>query len=229
MNVKQLEHWIKTNFARKSRLSTLTGDLVRKDGSTPLTAEWDTGEDMAIRAERLEARDSEGLRLEDDGGNLGLLINDGGLVSFGNGVSFGNETLNVYDEGTWTPAITTSGVAPTTLTYTAQTGEYTRIGRILFYNIRIIINAFTLGPGTGDIRISLPVAVASGAQFTNRGMLSVQGVDMTTPISIALAPSQGSSIATLVSNQDNAAQVVEQIAALGAGDIIVATGFYFVT
>lgn len=49
---------------------------IKADGSVVLTAEWDIGEDMAIRAERIEARDAEGLRLEDDGGVLGMFIQD---------------------------------------------------------------------------------------------------------------------------------------------------------
>jgi hypothetical protein len=56
---------------------------IKADGTVVLTAEWDIGEDMAIRAERFEARDVEGLRLEDDGGNPGIVIIDGGNVGAG--------------------------------------------------------------------------------------------------------------------------------------------------
>lgn len=55
-------------------------DIVRRDGSTPLTAEWDIGEDMAIRAERIEARDAEGLSLQDELGNTLLLFANGELL-----------------------------------------------------------------------------------------------------------------------------------------------------
>lgn len=61
----------------KTTLTTLFNAIfIRNDGTTPLTAEWDIGEDMAIRAERIEARDAEGLRLEDDGGVLGAFVQD---------------------------------------------------------------------------------------------------------------------------------------------------------
>jgi hypothetical protein len=50
------------------------------DGSDPLTGNWDIGEDRRILAEAFRARDNEGLRLEDDGGNLGVFIKDGGAV-----------------------------------------------------------------------------------------------------------------------------------------------------
>lgn len=52
-------------------------------GATPLTGEWDIGENMSILAERFEARDAEGLRIEDDGGNLGIFVEDGGFVGIG--------------------------------------------------------------------------------------------------------------------------------------------------
>ncbi len=61
---------------------------IRRSGVDTLTGEWDIGEDMAIRAERFEARDNEGLRLEDDGGNVALAILDGG-----NAVVLGNSAL----------------------------------------------------------------------------------------------------------------------------------------
>lgn len=53
---------------------------VLADGTVPLTADWDIGEDRAIQSEKLAARDVEGLGLYDDGGNAGWTIKDGGNV-----------------------------------------------------------------------------------------------------------------------------------------------------
>lgn len=47
---------------------------------TTLTSDWDIGEDRAIAAERFEARDAEGLALQDAGGNTGLTVLDGGDI-----------------------------------------------------------------------------------------------------------------------------------------------------
>jgi hypothetical protein len=59
------------------------GSYVKRDGSTGLTADWDIGEDRRVQAEAIRARDEEGLRLEDDSGNLGLVVADGGKVGIG--------------------------------------------------------------------------------------------------------------------------------------------------
>lgn len=68
--------------------------LVRVNGADPLTANWDIGEDRRILAEAFRARDVEGMRLEDDAGNLGILIEDNGLVVIGNnGTQFRNSNV----------------------------------------------------------------------------------------------------------------------------------------
>jgi hypothetical protein len=82
-------------------------------GTRALTGEWDIGEDMSIRAERFEARDVEGLRIEDDGGNLGLFVEDGGFVGVGTAapdaqlhISGSGEILRLADtSATGTPFI----------------------------------------------------------------------------------------------------------------------------
>lgn len=150
-----------------------------------------------------------------------------GVLTASSGIVLGGETLTLYDEGTWTPVITTSGVAPTTLTYTAQSGIFMRVGKELRYKLRIQIDTFTLGPGTGDIRISLPVAVPAGNEYTSRGVLQTTGVDFTTPVGISFAPVTGQSYGNIISTQDNAGLVVEAISALAGGDVINADGSYF--
>jgi hypothetical protein len=151
----------------------------------------------------------------------------GALTTFAAGITFGDETISTYNQGTWTPTITTSGVAPTTLTYTAQDGKYLQIGNLIFFTFRVSINAFTLGSGSGDIRISLPTTVPSGNANTTRATCGVTGLDLTTPVNVIFSPTTGQAYGIIISTQDNATQVVEQVASLAGGDVIVATGFYF--
>ena len=59
-------------------------------------------------------------------------------------------TLDDYEEGTWTPVIrgeTTAGTG----TYTIQQGRYTKVGRLVTLEVYIFWTAHT---GTGDMEIS---------------------------------------------------------------------------
>ena len=57
-------------------------DYVKRDGSLPLTADWDIGNGIKILADHIRARDGDGLKLCDDGGN-GIFVKDGGKVGIG--------------------------------------------------------------------------------------------------------------------------------------------------
>jgi hypothetical protein len=69
-------------------------------------------------------------------------------------------TLDDYEEGTWTPTIlgtTTSGTG----TYTVQSGTYTKIGRIIYFKGVVTWTAHT---GTGNLQLSgLPFASSATA------------------------------------------------------------------
>jgi hypothetical protein len=67
-------------------------------------------------------------------------------------------TLDDYEEGTWTPSIagtTTAGTA----TYTAREGKYTKIGNLVYFSLFV---DYTSGTGTGNTKITgLPFPSAS--------------------------------------------------------------------
>ena len=64
-------------------------------------------------------------------------------------------TLDDYEEGTFTPVISGTSTAGTG-TYTVQNGVYVKIGKMVQYQIYVILTAHT---GTGDIAIGgLPFA-----------------------------------------------------------------------
>jgi hypothetical protein len=72
-------------------------------------------------------------------------------------------TLDDYEEGTWTPTITGTGTNPTVTYASPRTGVYTKIGRVVYFNISMEISS--ISGGTGDIKISLPFSVASGSEY----------------------------------------------------------------
>ena len=132
--------------------------------------------------------------------------------------------------GTWSPAITTSGVAPTTLTYTEQVGRYTSLfGVIVFYSFRITINTLTLGPGTGDIRVSLPLTNANvnNADLV-RAAVSLSGLNApASTVSQNFRPQPGQAYGLFQSNIDDAGAQNVAIADAASGDILGAAGFYW--
>jgi hypothetical protein len=70
-------------------------------------------------------------------------------------------TLDDYEEGTWTPTVVGSSTAGTA-TYSVQSGTYTKIGRLVTVTYAV---SYSSGTGTGNLRIaSVPFAV-SGAYF----------------------------------------------------------------
>lgn len=71
-------------------------------------------------------------------------------LKVGNAAQAGSDILDWYQEGTFTPVATGSGVSGAG-TYTSQIGRYTRIGRLVFFAIDIAWSAHT---GTLTLTIS---------------------------------------------------------------------------
>ena len=75
-------------------------------------------------------------------------------------------TLDDYEEGTFTPTYSSGSGSFTTLTYFAQTGKYTKIGNIVFFSINVFTNNVVVGTASGQLNISgLPFVADSTTQF----------------------------------------------------------------
>ena len=78
-------------------------------------------------------------------------------------------TLDDYEEGTWTPTITQSTSNPTGITYNRQQGVYIKIGTFVYLSFNLYITAIT--NGSGFIRISnFPFTAASLNEADRSGM-----------------------------------------------------------
>jgi hypothetical protein len=73
-------------------------------------------------------------------------------------------TLDDYEEGTWTPTLTASGSAPT-VTYNFRSGVYRKVGSMVYVQFGININ--TVSGGSGEILIT-------GLPFTSIGRSAYQ-------------------------------------------------------
>lgn len=117
-------------------------------------------------------------------------------------------TLDDYEEGTWTPVLsgnTSAGVG----TYTTQVGEYTKVGRLVQFNLRV---AWTAHTGTGVMKFSLP--------FSNDSSLDV-------PVSafVGTAPAFTGQLFSYVRASGDNARIADLSAAPGTSDLsITATG-----
>ena len=100
-------------------------------------------------------------------------------------------TLDDYEEGTWTPAITSTGG-----TYTAQNGSYTKIGRMVHLFCFVTGNTFTYSASTdvftitgvpfaeaGQGYIGQPGSFYGKLHFNNSGSSSTTASIVTTVVS----------------------------------------------
>jgi hypothetical protein len=71
-------------------------------------------------------------------------------------------TLDDYEEGTWTPTLSTTGTAPT-VAYTNRSGAYTKIGNMVIVSCSVRCTVSSIGSG---------LAIITGLPFANAGYLS---------------------------------------------------------
>lgn len=94
----------------------------------------------------------------------GLLNCTGGQIAFpaAQNPSADPNTLDDYEEGTWTPTITFTTPGDLNVVYSIRQGFYTRVGRLVQWSALITTSTFTFSTGTGALLVSgLPFAAAS--------------------------------------------------------------------
>jgi hypothetical protein len=170
-------------------------------------------EESWIQALRNNTSETRNLLLNSLGGNvlIGTLNNTsgGGVLQVSNGITFpatqsassNANTLDDYEEGTWTP--TGNGV-----TYTDPVANYTKIGDFVFCTFNF---AFPSTASTSDAEIQgLPFAASSSNGA--RGTVSIAGVD--TAISPIYAAISGSKVILRDTSNNNRTNVAFTTATL---------------
>lgn len=126
----------------------------------------------------------------------------------------------LYDKGAYSPTylgVTTAG----TTTYTTQAGFYTRIGRVVFFNGRVV---WTNATGTGVAIVSLPLTPDSTTNMRYGVMQRVNAVTFANG-SVEANIQPGLAFFSMESPATNVAPTAVNVEA--AGDIIF-SGFFFV-
>ena len=113
--------------------------------------------------------------------DIDIQISPGAVMQFNSGgIKFGSsgELLNAYEEGTWTPAISTTGGSVSNAI--TPTGQYTIIGRQVVVSFQFRLSGSSGGSGTLKIT-NLPVAfaksesLAGSARILDLGQIIVVG------------------------------------------------------
>jgi len=88
---------------------------------------------------------------------------NGGILQLSSGITFpatavaasDANTLDDYEEGTWTPVFT---LGSGSVTYTLQQGRYVKVGRLVTISVKILVN--TVSSPSGSLQINLPFTPA---------------------------------------------------------------------
>ena len=131
-------------------------------------------------------------------------------------------TLDDYEEGTWTPSLTG------TATYTTQVGKYTKIGNFVWAAFRLKINA--IGTSNGAVQVEgLPFA-GTGSPINSSGGVSYWNSLAVSPYYLSVQISNTSTNVLLVGTTAAQANITNGIAIFGSGtDFIAAFGYYTAT
>jgi hypothetical protein len=102
------------------------------------------------------------------GGTLTGLLTVNGQIKFPatQNASADPNTLDDYEEGTWTPGISFGG-GTTGITYSKQNGNYTKIGNLVICPFEVVMTS--KGSSTGAVRITgLPYTSKTSASLVER-------------------------------------------------------------
>lgn len=128
-------------------------------------------------------------------------------------------TLDDYEEGTWTPTLVLSTPGTSSFTYSIQTGMYTKIGRQVNVHFRIECSASSAGTGTGQLYVAgLPFSVSATTVYV-AGVIGY-AANWTTNFPTALLGSSGTTAAFLYATSPTSGSVALNQTNIGGAVII---------
>jgi len=134
-----------------------------------------------------------------------------------------SELFADYEEGTWTPTVIGSSTAGTA-TYSAQVGQYTKIGNRVYVNLTV---SYSGGTGTGNLQISgLPFA--SNSTTNNFQTLSIYASSLTLSALQVPVPLIAASSSTILINFNTVGGGAEGNVPYDAAAFLVISGSYVV-
>ena len=200
------------NFIRFADSGSLTGLIGLDDGATLVSGGADG--DMVIRAET---------------SGKGVVFAGNGATRFGmidaDGLKFNTDTaaanaLDDYEYGTFDPDVACSGTNFSSRTISTRGGYYEKVGNAVSTYIYFELSAFTLGSGSGNVKITgLPFSASTArAGAGGGGACAFHGVNVGSTVYQAMAYAIGSEVLFLVS-RDQDSWVNIQIGDIHSGTI----------
>jgi hypothetical protein len=104
---------------------------------------------------------------------------NGGVLQLKSGITFpatavaatDANTLDDYEEGTWTPTITYETPGTLSVTYSTQAGTYTKVGNTVTLSFGIRLSGFTKGTASGTLRVGgVPFSAAFDSSIGTVGL-----------------------------------------------------------
>lgn len=148
----------------------------------------------------------------------------GGALKFpGTQVSSADvNTLDDYEEGSWTPALTFSTPGDLARTYTTQLGRYTKIGRLVHATFEIVTATFTHTTASGNLQITSFPMTNSGVVV--EGAILWGGITKAGYTQVSAQLSASGTIATFVASGSGQAPSNVVVADVPTGGSIVLKG-----
>jgi hypothetical protein len=155
-----------TTGVRNTFVGRSSGEAITTGGRNSILG-WYSGNqdglDIRTASNYAVISDGDGNRLLTTANGQTLALDGGAVPNSGTGITFpatqsassDANTLDDYEEGTWTPSV--GGTA----TYTVQVGTYTKIGRVVTYTFDVAISSI----GTGSTFNVSGLPFASNATF----------------------------------------------------------------
>jgi hypothetical protein len=113
-----------------------------------------------------------------------------GLLTVPNGIAIANETLDAYDEGTFTPVVADATAGGNTSAVATALGFYTKIGNEVHIDVTLLdISVATLTVGNVLYIRNLPFTSKSTANYVATGAVTVGLTAFTGYLTIGMGPS----------------------------------------
>jgi hypothetical protein len=146
-------------------------------------ANYGTG-DLTIQAQTA----GKGIRFGTNGGVNQMILDSAGLLTLASGqikfpasqnASADANTLDDYEEGSWTPVVTGTSTAGSA-TYTSQQGNYVKIGRYVFLQMFVVFTSAHTGTGgtkVGGFPFTITNSFGHGGTITYKTAWVTNGPD----------------------------------------------------